>query len=93
MQGQVPEAVKKARSEALRSIASEKNLRFRRSQIGQELGVVVESKIDAKTGMLMGLTDNYLRVHISNAKNETIGKKVLVKISDLKYQEIFGSII
>ena len=45
------------------------------------LYVVVEDKIDAITGLYTGLTDNYVRVNISGAKEVHIGKDILVRIT------------
>jgi threonylcarbamoyladenosine tRNA methylthiotransferase MtaB len=93
MQGQVSEEIKKVRNEALRKLARDKNLCFQMAQLGQELDVVIESRIDARTGCLTGLTDNYIRVHIPNAKNESVGKKVLVRLNEAKEQDIFASVV
>jgi len=86
MKGQVSEVIKKERSEALRELGRKKNLKFRQIHRGIELDVVVEDKLDASTGLLTGLTDNYLRVHIDRAKSEHIGKKLVVKIKDVNEQ-------
>ena len=86
MKGQVSEEIKNTRREALRTLAGDKNFDFRRKQVGQELTVVVENKVDADTGLLTGLTDNYIRVHFSGAKKELVGKKVVVRIKDVKDQ-------
>lgn len=93
MPGQVPEEIKKVRSESLRQLAKDKNMSFQRAQLGKELDVVVESRIDARTGCLTGLTDNYIRVHIFNAKKESVGKKVLVRLSEAKEQDIYAVIL
>jgi hypothetical protein len=45
------------------------------------LNVVVEDKIDAITGLYTGLTDNYIRVNISGAKEAHIGREILVRIT------------
>jgi threonylcarbamoyladenosine tRNA methylthiotransferase MtaB len=93
MKGQVPEGVKKARSEALRNLGMQKNLAFRERHVGTELTVVVEGKVDVRTGLLNGLTDNYIRVHISGAKKEHINKKISVRITAAKEQENIAEIL
>jgi threonylcarbamoyladenosine tRNA methylthiotransferase MtaB len=93
MEAQVPEKVKKMRSEALRKLAREKNQVFREMHIGAEASVVVESKVDAGSGLLTGLTDNYIRVLISGAKKEHINKKKYVRINHIKDQENYAEIL
>ncbi len=93
MQKQVPETIKRKRSEALRSLGNEKNLEFRKKHYGTEVHVVVEDKKDEKTGTLSGLTDNYLRVQIIGARKKHIGKEMLVKIIDIKNDKNFATII
>jgi threonylcarbamoyladenosine tRNA methylthiotransferase MtaB len=61
---QLPDAVKKRRSEALRRAAAEKNLRFRQSFVGRDLEAVV---IRARDGRAEGLSGNYIRVSIAGA--------------------------
>jgi len=81
MEAQVPEQVKKERSETLRSLGRKKNYYFRKKFQGSTLNVVVEDKIDAITGLYTGLTDNYIRVYISGAKEAHIGKEILARIT------------
>jgi threonylcarbamoyladenosine tRNA methylthiotransferase MtaB len=91
MKEQVPENVKKERSEALRKLGKEKNYAFRKKQQGVCLPVVVEDKIDPKTGLLSGLTDNYIRVQISNAEKDLIGKEIPVRITEVKKDDNFAA--
>ncbi len=93
MKNQVPEPVKKERSEALRDLGREKNIAFGKKNFGFELKTVVESKRDPKSGMLTGLTDNYLRVLISGAENEHIGKEINVIIERAEDMGIFATIL
>ena len=93
MKGQVPELIKKERSESLRTLGMKKNLLFRKAHQGSKLKVVVENKPDRDMGLLTGLTDNYIRVMIYGAKTEDIGKKVNVSISEVKEQGNFALIL
>jgi threonylcarbamoyladenosine tRNA methylthiotransferase MtaB len=81
MDAQVPELVKKERSETLRMLGRKKNFYFRKKFQGSMLNVVVEDKIDAITGFYTGLTDNYIRVNISGAKEAHIGREIMVRIT------------
>ena len=93
MRNQVPEPIKKERREALRTLGMKKNLSFRKMHLKSELKVVVEDKINPDTGLLTGLTDNYIRVHIDGAKTEHIGKEVKICVKDVKEQGNFGSLL
>jgi threonylcarbamoyladenosine tRNA methylthiotransferase MtaB len=93
MKDQVPEQIKKERSASLRDLGTKKNLLFRKMHQGLDLDVIVEDKIDRYTGLLTGLTDNYIRVMIYGAKTEHIGKKIIVRIDEVKEQGNFGLIL
>ncbi len=93
MKDQVPEILKKDRSAALRNLGMKKNLLFRKAHQGSELDVIVEDKVDRDTGLLTGLTDNYIRVMIYGAKKGDIGKKIKVTINEVKEQVNFGLIL
>jgi threonylcarbamoyladenosine tRNA methylthiotransferase MtaB len=83
MKAQVPEQVKKERSETLRMLGRTKNYYFRKKCQESILSVIVEDKIDTITGLYTGLTDNYIRVNISGAKEEQIGMEILVRIANV----------
>ncbi len=50
------------RAEYLRSLSREKRKRFRRSQIGTDVLVLVESRTEGNSERLIGMTDNYIPV-------------------------------
>jgi threonylcarbamoyladenosine tRNA methylthiotransferase MtaB len=59
---QVAPKTKKERSVRLRGLSEQKAQAFLRSFLGKTLDVLFESQRDKGTGMLTGLTDNYIRV-------------------------------
>ncbi len=81
MEEQVPEPIKKERSLKLRQVGAKKNLDFRKKCRGSDLKVVIEDKSDADTGLYTGLTDNYIRVCVSGAKKEHVGKEITARIT------------
>jgi len=93
MKDQIPELIKKERNVSLRTLGMKKNLLFRKMQLGSEHTVVIEDKVDPDTGLLTGLTDNYIRVMIYGAKKGDIGKKVNIRINEVKEQGNFGSFL
>jgi len=56
-----PEAIRR-RTARLRRLGADKQLGFRRAQIGRELDVLVLEQRARETGALVGLTDNYLEL-------------------------------
>ncbi len=90
---QVPDQVKKERSETLRELGNKKNFDFRKKCQGSELKVVVEDKKDVHSGLLTGLTDNYMRVLVFGAKNSHIGKELSVKIETVEKEAVLAKIL
>ena len=81
MDGQVPESVRKKRSEVLRLLGKEKNYLFRKKNLNKEVKVVVEKRDDASKDKLTGLTDNYIRVFLDNVDDGQIGREIPVRIT------------
>ncbi len=79
---QVPEGVKKARSERLIALAEASAAAFRRSQVGQTLEVVVEGPAGAgpEGPWWEGLSDNYLRVRFP-APEAAVGRLRRVRVT------------
>jgi threonylcarbamoyladenosine tRNA methylthiotransferase MtaB len=92
MAGHLSETVKKERNEILRLIGQEKNLKFRQKHCGTELSVVVEDKVDAETGQISGLSDNYIKVQITDAKQKHIGEKINVRILEVNLNKTIAKI-
>ncbi len=93
MKNQVSEHEKKVRSEELRNLGLKKNLEFRRNHIGIAMNAVIEDKADAQSGLLTGLTDNYIRVQVSGANASHIGENVKVIIKDVKKEGNLAEIL
>ena len=90
---QVPAQVKKERSETLRELGNKKNFEYRQKYRGAEVKVVVEDKRDMDSGLLSGITDNYMRVHVFGAKNSHIGKEIRVRIGKVEKEANFATIL
>lgn len=72
----VPSRVKKERRLSLQKLVHEKNFEFRRSLTGQVLDAVVERN---SAGVISALTDNYLRIRITEARAP--GTRIKVRIT------------
>ncbi|MFQ5881914.1 MAG: tRNA (N(6)-L-threonylcarbamoyladenosine(37)-C(2))-methylthiotransferase MtaB [Candidatus Methylomirabilales bacterium] len=62
MPDQVPPEAKAERNRMLHQLATEKCLAFKRRFLGQTLPVVVLEQRDRQTGLLQGVSDNYLAI-------------------------------
>ncbi|MCK4404003.1 MAG: tRNA (N(6)-L-threonylcarbamoyladenosine(37)-C(2))-methylthiotransferase MtaB [candidate division Zixibacteria bacterium] len=75
MPDKIPPQVIHKRSEILHSLGKEKWRGYIDHFIGKKLEVLIENRRDRKTGMLTGLSDNYIRVLLDgedSAKNRII---------------------
>ncbi len=79
---QVPEDVKKQRTEKMRQLGELKNNNFLKSLVGKTLNVLIENGRDRKTGDLKGLSSNYAVVHI---KGENSLKNTITKVKITEY--------
>jgi threonylcarbamoyladenosine tRNA methylthiotransferase MtaB len=92
MKGQVPDRIKKERNEALRALEFKKNLAFREGLIGKMLGTVLEKGQKIGEGMISGLTDNYVRVHVSGVQEADIGREINIRISGVHEAGLMGTL-
>lgn len=88
---QVHSKVKKERSAKLRELADEIAIAYRRQFIGKELDVLLEEERDRRTGLLTGLTDNYLKVMVAAADNYK-GELIDVNLVEMKEDYLVGKI-
>ena len=82
----------KARCEKMRGLGKAKKFDFYRNFIGKELQVLVESTRHAATGLLKGLSSNYIPVLIE-AGDDHMNKLVTVKSSGQIDNALTGTII
>ncbi len=60
MKDQIPPQEKKVRYEILRSLRAHKIRVFREAHLGKPLKVLIEGRRDRKTGLLRGISENYI---------------------------------
>ena len=61
---QIPHSIVKTRCSALRALGKVKKKSFYRSHVGKEVNILIEGVRDEVTGMLKGLTSNYIPVMV-----------------------------
>ncbi len=71
----VPAVAIRERSRRLRELGAEKSLAFRRGLVGGRREAVVLEARDRRTGLLAGLTDNYVEVLFEGP--DTLGRRVV----------------
>ncbi|MCP4622657.1 MAG: tRNA (N(6)-L-threonylcarbamoyladenosine(37)-C(2))-methylthiotransferase MtaB [bacterium] len=85
----VPYDIIKDRCERMRMLGQDKRMNFYRRFPGQTMPVLVESKRDKATGLLKGISSNYLPVLIDGP--DTLKNKIIdVKIEKLEGDKLFG---
>jgi len=77
------------RSRRLRRLGAEKNLAFRRGLVGRRREAMVLDARDRRTGLLAGLTDNYVEVLFDGP--DTLGRRVVpLTITDARADRTLG---
>jgi threonylcarbamoyladenosine tRNA methylthiotransferase MtaB len=79
----------KARCERIRKLGHQKRLKFYRRFTGKSLPVLIETRRDGSTGLLKGISSNYLPVLVDGDDNLQ-NKIVEVKIEKLEGDKLFG---
>jgi len=80
----------KARCERLRELGHRKRLDFYSSFIGKPMPVLIETQRDSSTGLLKGISSNYLPV-LAEGGDKLQNKIVDVKIEKLEDGKLYGS--
>ena len=90
MEGHLPDSVKHERAEIIKKISAEKYELFLNQNLNTVHEVLIEKHPDKHSGMLKGMTKNYLNVLIDGIENQenyfnTLHKVKLVQINKDKF--------
>lgn len=85
----VPTEIIKDRCEMMRRLGRDKRMKFYRGFVGKTIPVLIETKRDGATGLLKGISSNYLPVLI-DGEDDQKNKIVDVKIEKLEGDKLFG---
>lgn len=86
----VPQKTIKARCEKMRRLGNEKKRIFYETFMEKTVEVLIESKRDKSTGLLKGITSNYIPVHVVG-KDDLFNTLVQVNIEKIKKNNtVFG---
>lgn len=86
-EGQLDGKTKEKRASIIKEISAQKYNEFLQHNLGSEQEVLIEKRRDKKTGMLKGLTRNYLNVLVENKSDSlknTIQKVKITNINPIK---------
>ena len=93
LQDQVEEPVKQMRADIIKALSAIKYNEFINKNIGLTRKILIEKHPDKKTGMLKGVTDNYLTVLINSTDQNLLNSMQKVKIIKYKNNTIYGELI
>jgi threonylcarbamoyladenosine tRNA methylthiotransferase MtaB len=89
---QVDSRTIKARCEKMRTLGNQKKEAFYKKFIGKKVKILIESKRDESTGLLKGITSNYIPVRVNGGDN-WVNTIVPVRIDRVdKNQTVFGTL-
>jgi threonylcarbamoyladenosine tRNA methylthiotransferase MtaB len=87
---QVPIGVKKTRAHRMRELGVQKKRAFCLSFVGWRLAVLIEDKLDVKTGARRGFTRNYLPVNVRSS-GEACNEEVTVELTGFDSGWLIGT--
>ena len=93
IQPKVTKSVKKQRAAILRSLSAKKREDFTLRFLGKKLQVLVEKIKDKKTGLMKGVSQNYLPVLIDKTDFSALNKVVIVQAQGIRDGELYGKIV
>lgn len=83
LDGHLPQKIKEERAKVIKEISAQKHAEFLKANLGSEQEVLIEKNRDKKTGLLKGLTRNYLNVLIENGLDNQKNTIQMVKITEI----------
>ena len=92
-QEQVAEKVKEQRAEIVKRISKEKYNAFIKKNIGSVHEILIEKHPDKKTGLLKGVTRNYLTVVLDSRDEQLLNSLTNVQITHCENERILGKIV
>ena len=93
MTGQVEMNVKRRRADILHALAEEKYAQFVQKNINHESEILIEKRPDRKTGLLKGVSRNYLNVLLDSQDRSLCNTIQKIKIVKFEASNLFCNII
>ena len=92
-ENQVDEKIRQIRSDIVKALCFIKFTEFVNKNIGKEHEILIEKHPDKKTGLLKGITRNYLTVLINSTDENLLNSLQKIKITKFEKGTIFGTIV
>ncbi len=93
MPNQVDDKTKEKRAEIIKKISAEKYKNFINKNIGSIQEFLIEKNPDKKSGLLKGVTRNYLTVITNSTNINILNTLAKVKITEAKENKLYGELI
>ena len=90
MQNQIDPSEKENRATTIKNISKQKYHDFVNKNVGSVTEVLIEKRLDKKTGMLKGVTRNYLTVYLDSSDIDLCNTLQTVKITEFKDSKVYG---
>lgn len=82
LEGHLPSKIKEERANIIKNISSDKFNEFLKSNIGSKQEVLIEKRIDRKTGLYKGVTRNYINVLLEQGEFNSLQNVVIKNIKN-----------
>ena len=90
---QVDENIRQIRADVIKALSALKHIEFIKKNVGKIHEVLIEKHPDKRTGMLKGITRNYLTVLINSKDNQLLNSLQQVKITKFENGKIYGELL
>lgn len=90
---QVDENIRQIRADVVKALSALKHIEFIKKNVGKIHEVLIEKHPDKRTGMLKGITRNYLTVLINSKDNQLLNSLQQVKITKFENGKIYGELL
>lgn len=90
---QVDENIRQIRADVVKALSALKHIEFINKNVGKIHEVLIEKHPDKRTGMLKGVTRNYLTVLINSKDNQLLNSLQQIRITKFENGKIYGEIL
>lgn len=92
-ENQVDENVRQIRADVVKALSALKHIEFINKNIGKEHEILIEKHPDKRTGMLKGITRNYLTVLVNSKDENLFNTLQKIKITKYENNKIYGELL
>lgn len=93
MEGHLADEIKEYRAKLIKEVSAQKTKEFLNKNLNTIHNAIIEKKQEKKSGLLKGMTENYITVILNSKDKSLINTIQKIKITEMKNNKIFGEII